>query len=160
MPRGAQKIEFTAPSQPGVYPYVCTFPGHWRRMHGAMYVVADLNEYLANPEDYLVKHPLPILDDLLKYNRPRTEWKVADLEQAVKEMDHGRSFTNGKQLFTVANCVACHKLNGVGTVVGPDLSQLDPKKGQFEVRFRDIVEGRRSRSTRNSRVTHSTSIAG
>ncbi len=32
-----------------------------------------------------------------------------------------------KQLFTVANCAACHKLNGVGTELGPDLSKLDPK---------------------------------
>ena len=31
-----QKIElaFTAPAEPGEYPYVCTFPGHWRRMAG------------------------------------------------------------------------------------------------------------------------------
>jgi putative heme-binding domain-containing protein len=139
MPRGSQKIDFTAPQQPGVYPYVCTFPGHWRRMRGAMYVVADLDEYLADPEAYLAKHTLTIADELLKYNRPRTEWKYADLLPAVKDMDHGRSFVQGKQLFTVANCIACHRLNGVGTVVGPDLSQLDPKKQPPDV-LRDIVE--------------------
>jgi putative heme-binding domain-containing protein len=54
-------------------------------------------------------------------------------------MDHGRSFVQGKQLFTVANCIACHKLNGVGTVVGPDLAQLDPKKQPVDV-LRDILE--------------------
>ena len=139
MPRNSQKIDFTAPAQPGVYPYVCTFPGHWRRMHGAMYVVADLDEYLADSEAYLAKNPLKIADELLKYNRPRTEWKLAELAPLVKEMDHGRSFTNGKQLFTVANCIACHKLNGVGTVVGPDLAQLDPKKQQVDV-LRDVLE--------------------
>ena len=139
MPRGSQKIDFTAPQQPGVYPYVCTFPGHWRRMRGAMYVVADLDEYLADPEAYLAKNPLPIADELLKNNRPRTEWKFADILPAVREMDHGRSFVQGKQLFTVANCIACHKLNGVGTVVGPDLAQLDPKKQQADV-LRDIIE--------------------
>ncbi|HEY2146709.1 MAG TPA: HEAT repeat domain-containing protein, partial [Pirellulales bacterium] len=139
MPRGSQKIDFTAPQQPGVYPYVSTFPGHWRRMRGAMYVVADLDEYLADPEAYLAKHPLTIADELLKYNRPRTEWKYADLLPAVKDMNHGRSFVQGKQLFTVANCIACHRLNGVGTVVGPDLAQLDPKKQSPDV-LRDIVE--------------------
>src|SRR5262249_26390433 len=46
-PRDAQKLSFTAPKRPGIYPYVCTYPGHWRRMYGAMYVVADLDEYLA-----------------------------------------------------------------------------------------------------------------
>ncbi len=32
-------LEFTAPSQPGDYPYVCTFPGHWRIMNGVLRVV-------------------------------------------------------------------------------------------------------------------------
>ena len=65
--------------KPGVYPYVCTYPGHWRRMYGALYVVEDLDDYLADPEAYLAKHPLPIADELLKFNRPRKEWKFDDL---------------------------------------------------------------------------------
>jgi cytochrome c oxidase subunit II len=32
-------IEFTAPSEPGDYPYICTFPGHWRLMNGVLKVV-------------------------------------------------------------------------------------------------------------------------
>ena len=32
-------IEFTAPAAPGDYPYVCTFPGHWRMMQGVLKVV-------------------------------------------------------------------------------------------------------------------------
>ena len=32
-------LQFTAPSQPGDYPFVCTFPGHWRIMNGIMRVV-------------------------------------------------------------------------------------------------------------------------
>jgi putative heme-binding domain-containing protein len=129
VPREVQKISFTAPSQPGVYPYVCTYPGHWRRMYGAMYVVEDLDDYLSDPTAYLAKHPLPIADDLLKFVRPRTEWKLEDLAGAVAQMenDHGRAFANGKQLFTVANCVACHKLNGVGQEIGPDLTKIEPK---------------------------------
>jgi len=31
-------IEFTAPRQTGDYPYICTFPGHWRIMQGTMKV--------------------------------------------------------------------------------------------------------------------------
>ena len=31
-------IEFTAPRQVGDYPYICTFPGHWRIMQGTMKV--------------------------------------------------------------------------------------------------------------------------
>ncbi|HEX8037552.1 MAG TPA: PVC-type heme-binding CxxCH protein, partial [Chryseosolibacter sp.] len=38
-PREKVTLEFTAPEQPGDYPYVCTFPGHWRIMNGVMKVV-------------------------------------------------------------------------------------------------------------------------
>lgn len=31
-------LEFTAPTQPGDYPFVCTFPGHWSIMRGVMRV--------------------------------------------------------------------------------------------------------------------------
>jgi azurin len=32
------ELEFTAPGEEGVYPYVCTYPGHGLIMYGAMYV--------------------------------------------------------------------------------------------------------------------------
>ena len=121
--RQVEQLKFTAPKEPGIYPYVCTYPGHWRRMHGALYVVEDLDAYLENPVDYLAKNPLPVKDDLLKFNRPRTEWKLDELADAVKEMEAkgGRNFANGKQMFTVATCVACHKFGGQGNEFGPDL---------------------------------------
>jgi azurin len=31
-------VQFKAPEEPGEYPYVCTFPGHWRVMNGIMHV--------------------------------------------------------------------------------------------------------------------------
>ena len=33
------QARFTAPTQPGSYPFVCTFPGHWRTMNGIVQVV-------------------------------------------------------------------------------------------------------------------------
>ncbi|PXX24595.1 PVC-type heme-binding CxxCH protein [Arenibacter sp. ARW7G5Y1] len=32
-------LKFTAPEEPGDYPFICTFPGHWRIMQGVMKVV-------------------------------------------------------------------------------------------------------------------------
>jgi len=32
-------LKFVAPKEPGDYPYICTFPGHWRIMQGNMKVV-------------------------------------------------------------------------------------------------------------------------
>lgn len=132
-PRDTQKLSFQVPQQPGVYPYVCTYPGHWRRMHGALYVVPDLDTYEANPEAYLTQQQILPVDPLLKDRRPRTEWKLSDLADAVSELKHGRNYAAGKQMFTVANCVACHKLEGTGNQFGPDLTKLDPKPSLTEL---------------------------
>jgi len=127
-PRESQTLRFEVPTKPGVYPYVCTYPGHWRRMFGALYVVADVDDYLADPEAYLAKNPMPISDELLKFIRPRTEWTFAELAPAASELaTGGRSFSHGKQLFTVATCVSCHKFDGQGQDFGPDLTKLDEK---------------------------------
>ena len=37
-PKGEFTIHFTAPREPGDYPYLCTFPGHWMIMNGVMRV--------------------------------------------------------------------------------------------------------------------------
>lgn len=34
------RLKFTVPNTPGDYPFVCTFPGHWRLMNGVMRVIA------------------------------------------------------------------------------------------------------------------------
>jgi putative heme-binding domain-containing protein len=138
-PRESQKLAFNAPTKPGVYPYVCTYPGHWRRMYGAMYVVEDLDEYLADPEGYLAKNPLPIADELLKFVRPRTEWKFEDLASSLEHLGHGRSFATGRQMFEVGACISCHKMETRGNEFGPDLTKLDPKWKPADV-LKHIVE--------------------
>ena len=35
---GSFTISFMLPKQPGDYPYICTFPGHWMVMNGVMHV--------------------------------------------------------------------------------------------------------------------------
>ena len=37
-PQATEILRFKAPSKPGEYPYVCTFPGHWVIMNGVMEV--------------------------------------------------------------------------------------------------------------------------
>ena len=43
------RLRFTAPKEPGEYPFVCTFPGHWLRMYGVMVVVNKLDEWEMKP---------------------------------------------------------------------------------------------------------------
>ncbi|HZL88514.1 MAG TPA: PVC-type heme-binding CxxCH protein, partial [Pirellulaceae bacterium] len=140
-PRQSQKLSFTAPAQTGVYPYVCTYPGHWRRMYGALVVVENLDDYLADPDGYLAAHELPIKDELLKTTRTRTQWKVEDLAVAVEEMEGhgGRNFGNARQIFTVAACVSCHKLGGAGQEIGPDLTKLDEKWKSLDV-LKELID--------------------
>ena len=38
MPANTQTIHFNTPAQPGEYPYLCTFPGHWMVMNGVLVV--------------------------------------------------------------------------------------------------------------------------
>jgi putative heme-binding domain-containing protein len=138
-PQATQKLLFQAPTEPGVYPYVCTYPGHWRRMFGAMYVVDDVEGYLADPEAYLAAKPLPIKDALLEDRRPRTAWTFADLEGSVLGMASGRSFAHGRELFRTATCVACHKLGGEGADFGPELAKLSKEMTPLEI-TRHILE--------------------
>lgn len=135
----SQQLNFPVPGETGVYPYVCTYPGHWRRMFGALYVVASLDEYYIDPEAYLANYPLEIHDELLKFNRPRTEWTYDDLAPSIEEMSEGRDFAHARRIFEVANCVACHRLNDVGIVMGPDLSKLDEKLQAPEI-LRELLE--------------------
>lgn len=38
LPGQTIELEFKAPIKPGVYEFVCTYPGHWQRMHGKFIV--------------------------------------------------------------------------------------------------------------------------
>lgn len=42
-PQQTLELTFVAPDTPGEYPFVCTFPGHWRIMQGTMKVVSAEN---------------------------------------------------------------------------------------------------------------------
>ncbi|MCK0156503.1 ThuA domain-containing protein [Cellulophaga sp. F20128] len=42
----------TLPDTPGIYPYVCTFPGHWRMMQGVLIVTAP-GSYISETKDAL-----------------------------------------------------------------------------------------------------------
>jgi putative heme-binding domain-containing protein len=139
-PGESQAMSFEVPAEAGVYPYVCTYPGHWRRMFGALLVVENLEEYQSSPEAYLAAHPLEMRDEPLKAIGRNTQWKYDDLIADVKELPHGRSFEVGKKLFTAASCTGCHKLNGEGREFGPDLTKLEKDKHAPEHLLRSLLE--------------------
>ncbi len=139
-PGESQAIAFDVPTTPGIYPYVCTYPGHWRRMFGALYVVENLEEYQADPEKYLAAHPMEMRDELLKSRGRNTQWKYDDLIADISKLPPGRSYEVGKSLFKAANCVACHKLGGEGREFGPDIATLDAKRLTPETLLKSLLE--------------------
>ena len=96
-PEDSQAISFEAPKAPGMYAYVCTYPGHWRRMFGALVVVENLAEYEADPATYLTKHEVPVKDELLKTIGTNREWKVTDLAEFIRPLEAGRSLRSRPQ---------------------------------------------------------------
>jgi len=52
------------------------------------------------------------------------EWTMADLEPHLAKADMGRSFARGKEMFTVAQCAACHKFGNDGGATGQELTAV------------------------------------
>lgn len=58
----SERLSFPAPKEPGEYPFVCTFPGHWVRMYGVMLVVPDMDAWELKrtvPNDPMTNQPFP-----------------------------------------------------------------------------------------------------
>ncbi|MBC8351637.1 MAG: c-type cytochrome [Planctomycetes bacterium] len=102
-------LRFQAPTDPGIYPFVCTFPGHWVVMKGDMVVakdLADVEAMLAARKPSIVK-----------------EWTLADFAELKTEHDE-QSIMRGMQAFEKARCNQCHVVAGHGIKLGPDLTDV------------------------------------
>ena len=99
-------LRFKAPHEPGIYPYVCTFPGHWVVMNGLMVVAQD--EAAAK--------------SLLADAAPKTvkNWELQDFRELSVDDDE-QAVARGMQAFVKARCNQCHVVAGHGVNLGPDL---------------------------------------
>ncbi len=132
-PGQSERLNFTAPTELGDYPYVCTFPGHWRRMNGVMRVVKSLDD--VSPEALVAAASTPTGPV-----RPFVQaWTVGDLKDGLEHLGHGRNRERGKQLFTDLACGTCHRVNGVGGFVGPDLLQVKQKLSEKKTTPLDVL---------------------
>ena len=101
-------MRFKAPTESGVYPFVCTFPGHWVIMNGVM-VVAETAERA---------------EELLAARKPTIvkKWTMADFPAFTSKTDD-ESVARGMQAFVKARCNQCHAIAGHGINIGPDLTE-------------------------------------
>ncbi|MCB9949531.1 MAG: c-type cytochrome [Planctomycetaceae bacterium] len=123
-PQQITVLRFEAPTEPGVYPYLCTFPGHWIIMQGRM-VVAPTRE---------------AADELLAASGTQVvqEWKLADFAGFETTAD-AAAMTRGQAAFLKARCNQCHQHSGQGVKLGPDLTRVGERlKG--EKLLRTILE--------------------
>ena len=126
-PAQQARLSFTAPEALGEYSYVCTFPGHWRRMVGTLAVVDDVEAYLAS-------HPSSALPKM-------TEWKLEDLAPDLAKISFGRNLGNGRNLFTQLSCRQCHRVGTDGYAYGPDLTEVFQRwKGDSAMVLQQILE--------------------
>jgi putative heme-binding domain-containing protein len=101
-------LRFRAPAEPGIYPYVCTFPGHWVVMNGEMVVAKDLAD----------------VESMLAARQPSTvkEWTLDDFAELKTSRDEA-VLARGMQAFVKARCNQCHVVAGHGVNLGPDLTE-------------------------------------
>ncbi|MCZ6794398.1 MAG: plastocyanin/azurin family copper-binding protein [Planctomycetota bacterium] len=128
-----ERLTFTAPSEPGEFPYVCTFPRHWMRMYGVMVVVDDLDVWLQDPTE--PKDPIGSNRAFVK------AWSIDDFQGDLGAELRGRTAEIGQRLFAEATCAQCHKVKGKGGAVGPELTDVFQRwKGDRKAVLREILD--------------------
>ena len=130
--RQTQRLQISAPTMLGDYPFVCTFPGHWRTMFGTMHVVDNLEDI-----------PLELLEPTESHESPIRQfvrqWMPADLVESLPKASANRSFENGRKLFTEVACIKCHRMNQQGGIIGPDLAGIKAKFAAQKMNRLDLL---------------------
>ena len=120
-------LRFEAPKEPGIYPFVCTFPGHWVVMNGVMVVAKDLAD----------------VDAMLAASQPKIvrDWKMLDFNDfnPTHSTPNEKSLMSGMQAFVKAKCNQCHVVAGHGMNLGPDLVESVKKLKGTEL-LKQILE--------------------
>ncbi|MEZ6141190.1 MAG: GDSL-type esterase/lipase family protein [Zavarzinella sp.] len=105
-------LRFQAPQKPGIYPFVCTFPGHWIVMKGDMVVAKDLADV---PAMLAARKPTIV-----------AEWTMNDFA-GLKTAHDPETVKRGLQAFMKAQCTQCHQIDGHGVNLGPDLCDVSKR---------------------------------
>lgn len=132
LPGESERLTFVAPTEPGAYGFVCTYPGHWRVMNGVMNVVEGpvVGQTLARREGSGTASLRSFVKD----------WTLADLEPLLTEgWDAERSVENGRALFHEVGCIRCHTVHDEGAAEGPNLTAIREKYQDAEL-LRHVVD--------------------
>jgi putative heme-binding domain-containing protein len=106
------------------------------------------------------KPPLALNRDL-KFVK---NWTMKDLKPLLASgLEGGRSFQNGREMFSAATCYACHRFNQEGGGIGPDLTSAGGKFSPHDL-LESILEPSKEISDQYGSVTfklkNGTEVAG
>ena len=142
-PGDTEVLSFTAPTSPGLYPFVCTFPGHWILMKGTMRVVERLDG------SAVTRYAAPRLAPEAPQRAFVADWTYEMLESDVAPLDRAalpgdelpdeEQIERGRRLFVEAGCAACHQLGGDGGRIGPALDDAGERLTAVDT-LRHILE--------------------
>ncbi|MGQ0634543.1 MAG: PQQ-dependent sugar dehydrogenase [Planctomycetaceae bacterium] len=59
------------------------------------------------------------------------EWKLPDLLPLLEQPQRGRSFAAGESLFRALSCAGCHRMQGKGGQLGPELTDARSRLSKF-----------------------------
>jgi len=82
----------------------------------------------------IVEHTNEVAKAEVKRNFVK-DWKMEDVQPALEQVAKSRSFVKGKEVFTAAQCIQCHRFGSEGGAVGPELTAISSRFGH-----RDILE--------------------
>jgi len=61
------------------------------------------------------------------------DWKLEEIVPALDQIKSGRSFEAGRAAFEKTGCAQCHRFDGAGGLVGPDLSRVGERLSAREL---------------------------
>ena len=137
-PGGTEVLSFTAPTSPGLYPFVCTFPGHWILMKGTMRVVDRLDGTA------VTRYAAPRLAPDVPQRAFVADWSYDMLETDVRDLMAAppadqEQLDHGRRLFIETGCATCHQLGGAGGEIGPALDDVSGRLTALDT-LRHILE--------------------
>ena len=137
-PGGTEVLSFTAPKSPGLYPFVCTFPGHWILMKGTMRVVERLDGTA------VTRYAAPRLAPDVPQRAFVADWSYDMLEIDVGELMAAppageEQLDRGRRLFAETGCATCHQFDGAGGEIGPALDDIGVRLTALDT-LRHILE--------------------
>ncbi|MFT5732790.1 MAG: putative heme-binding domain-containing protein [Planctomycetota bacterium] len=81
----------------------------------------------------------PLPENITPPEGPGQTWTLAAAVAAAEPALAGRSFERGENLFHAASCSTCHRFDGAGGAIGPDLSTVANKYSVADI-LESIVE--------------------